>query len=69
MKSQRGGKIWHEEESMSFKSYYELLALQTGSSSMVTLLPDTQELCRRLEEKIDSLTRMGGNLVKENQGK
>ncbi|BFZ15225.1 hypothetical protein BsWGS_18264 [Bradybaena similaris] len=37
------------------------------SSSMVSLAPDTQELCRRLEEKIDSLTRMGDNLVKENQ--
>ncbi|CAG5136858.1 unnamed protein product, partial [Candidula unifasciata] len=37
------------------------------SSSMVSVLPDTQELCRRLEEKIDGLTRMGGNLVKENQ--
>ncbi|GFR62515.1 coiled-coil domain-containing protein 158-like, partial [Elysia marginata] len=33
----------------------------------VTPVPDTQELCRRLEEKINSLTRMGGNLVKENK--
>ncbi|GFN82552.1 coiled-coil domain-containing protein 158-like [Plakobranchus ocellatus] len=32
-----------------------------------TPVPDTQELCRRLEEKINSLTRMGGNLVKENR--
>ncbi|RUS73451.1 hypothetical protein EGW08_018788, partial [Elysia chlorotica] len=33
----------------------------------ITPVPDSQELCRRLEEKINSLTRMGGNLVKENK--
>ncbi|CAL1538226.1 unnamed protein product [Lymnaea stagnalis] len=33
----------------------------------MVLFPDTQELCRRLEEKIENLTRMGGNLVKENK--
>ena len=37
-------------------------------SGTITPVPDTQELCRRLEEKINSLTRMGGNLVKENKG-
>lgn len=31
-------------------------------------VPDTQELCRRLEEKIAHLTRMGNNLQQENQG-
>ncbi|KAK0059559.1 coiled-coil domain-containing protein 158 [Biomphalaria pfeifferi] len=31
------------------------------------LVSDTQELCRRLEEKIENLTKMGGNLIKENQ--
>ncbi|KAH9513814.1 hypothetical protein Btru_031467 [Bulinus truncatus] len=31
------------------------------------LIPDTQELCRRLEEKIENLTKMGGNLIKENK--
>ncbi|PVD34614.1 hypothetical protein C0Q70_05890 [Pomacea canaliculata] len=30
-------------------------------------VPDTQELCRRLEEKIAHLTRMGNNLQQENQ--
>lgn len=32
------------------------------------LLPDTQELCKRLEEKIESLTKMGGTLQRENKG-
>ncbi|CAG2203630.1 unnamed protein product [Mytilus edulis] len=31
------------------------------------LLPDTQELCKRLEEKIESLTKMGGTLQRENK--
>ncbi|KAL8591060.1 hypothetical protein ACOMHN_037293 [Nucella lapillus] len=31
------------------------------------MVPDTQELCRRLEEKIANLTRMGSNLQYENQ--
>ncbi|KAH3835185.1 hypothetical protein DPMN_108532 [Dreissena polymorpha] len=30
-------------------------------------LPDTQELCRRLEERLSSLTKMGDNLQKENR--
>ena len=34
----------------------------------ITVVPDTQELCRRLEEKIANLTRMGTNLQHENQG-
>ena len=31
-------------------------------------VPDTNELCKRLEEKIMSLTKIGGNLQKENKG-
>lgn len=30
-------------------------------------VPDTNELCKRLEEKIISLTKLGGNLQKENK--
>ncbi|KAL4230969.1 hypothetical protein ACF0H5_011342 [Mactra antiquata] len=32
-----------------------------------TILPNTQELCKRLEERIVSLTKMGDNLQKENK--
>ncbi|XP_070197282.1 coiled-coil domain-containing protein 158-like [Littorina saxatilis] len=41
--------------------------LLTKGGSAITLVPDTQELCRRLEEKIANLTRMGSNLQHENQ--
>lgn len=30
---------------------------------------NTEDLCRRLEQKIESLTKMGGSLQKENRGK
>lgn len=29
---------------------------------------NTEDLCRRLEQKIESLTKMGGSLQKENKG-
>jgi hypothetical protein len=45
-----------------------LLCFPKGGGA-VTLVPDTQELCRRLEEKIANLTRMGSNLQQENQGR
>ena len=32
-------------------------------------MPDTNELCKRIEEKIMSLTKLGGNLQKENKGR
>ncbi|XP_071088207.1 coiled-coil domain-containing protein 158-like isoform X2 [Haliotis cracherodii] len=36
-------------------------------ASMSSLTPDTQVLCKRLEEKIENLTKMGGNLQRENR--
>lgn len=48
--------------SISFSS-----PVMVKGGSAVTLVPDTQELCRRLEEKIANLTRMGSNLQHENQ--
>ncbi|XP_076467879.1 uncharacterized protein LOC143298797 isoform X2 [Babylonia areolata] len=51
----------------------ELTATSFGScltgngGTAITVVPDTQELCRRLEEKISNLTRMGSNLQHENQ--
>lgn len=45
--------------------YFFTLEDMIPSSPAVT---DTQELCKRLEERIISLTRMGDNLQKENRG-
>ena len=39
-------------------------------SSCDGLIPDrqTQQLCKRLEKKIDNLSKLGGHLEKENKG-
>jgi hypothetical protein len=49
-------------------SIYKSYILVDDPSPPSKSIPDTQLLCKRLEEKIISLTRMGDNLQKENKG-
>lgn len=48
--------------------HYTLSLFVYSGNEPLLVIPDTQELCRRLEEKIANLTRMGSNLQQENQG-
>ncbi|XP_059157866.1 coiled-coil domain-containing protein 158-like [Physella acuta] len=62
------GSTFHSKDNYSdISRLSQSLGSPKKQNGSINLVPDTQELCRRLEEKIESLTRMGGNLIKENK--
>ncbi|VDI09727.1 Hypothetical predicted protein [Mytilus galloprovincialis] len=53
--------------SVKINSYTSVPLSHPSREKSTRLLPDTQELCKSLEEKIESLTKMGGTLQRENK--
>ncbi|KAL5012853.1 hypothetical protein ScPMuIL_011404 [Solemya velum] len=57
--------LFSEDFGQQTRSYNS--AENTANSMTIRLVPDTEELCKRLEAKIESLSKMGGHLQKENK--